>query len=436
MLSKRKRNSGTAGFSLVEALVALAIAALLAAVLTRFVSGTRANAQNVREEIALELASDDLLEHLAIGKSLPGRIDGRSGRLAWHVDIEPIAFSANAEVVSEKKLASASNAQPGAIASSPPAGGVQPNGGQSNAGPSPMASALLPLASLMASGAQANQSPNESHVTWIRTVSLPSLKRRPVGAMQSIRSGSSRNHRKHRPRKLNSADAGFSLIEVLATLLVTMLLMLSLTPFVSQMLATWARGADVASLVELKTRGLNQLRRDLRHAIVWTGYGQTQNLAAFVGNETSMSFPIIAGLGPAGLGVEYISFTVGTSTDGRALVRRRAPVIGSGVGSFSDPVVLLSGPYRYVFKYYTRDGEALTVWHKGRMDLPARIELAVADRNGRHLFELPIAIPTFASMSAGCIATKGMQGCPVKPATAQSLDQMLRDSGILQDGKS
>ena len=166
MLSKRKRNSGTAGFSLVEALVALAIAALLAAVLTRFVSGTRANAQNVREEIALELASDDLLEHLAIGKSLPGRIDGRSGRLAWHVDIEPIAFSANAEVVSEKKLASASNAQPGAIASSPPAGGVQPNGGQSNAGPSPMASALLPLASLMASGAQANQSPNESHVTW------------------------------------------------------------------------------------------------------------------------------------------------------------------------------------------------------------------------------------------------------------------------------
>jgi hypothetical protein len=263
-------------------------------------------------------------------------------------------------------------------------------------------------------------------------MSLPSSRRHQVEAMQSIRSGSSGNGRSG-PGRPNSAEAGFSLIEVLATLMVTVLLVLSLTPFVGQMLATWTRGGEVASLVELKTRGLDLLRRDLRHAIVWTGYGLTQDMAVFEGDETSMSFPVVAGLGPAGIGIEYLSFTVGTSVDGRALVRRRASVIGSGYGSFVDPVVLLSGPFRYVFRYYTREGEAVPVWAKNRMDLPARIELAVADRNGRQLFKLPISIPTFASMSAGCMAGIVGQGCP---DTSSSIEQQLQAAGILLPGKS
>jgi hypothetical protein len=106
-------------------------------------------------------------------------------------------------------------------------------------------------------------------------------------------------------------------------------------------------------------------------------------------------------------------------------------VIGSSFGSFSDPVVLLSGPYRYLFRYYTREGQALSVWTKGRFDLPARIDLTVVDRNGRHLFELPIAIPTFASMSAGCIAGSVGQGCPSTPT---SVDQALR--AALTGGRS
>jgi hypothetical protein len=253
--------------------------------------------------------------------------------------------------------------------------------------------------------------------------------------MQSIRSGSfskSRNRRLPRP---SSAEAGFSLIEVLAALLVTMLLVLTLTPFVSQMLATWARGAEVANLVELKTRGLGRLREDLRHAVVWTGYGELQDLAAFQGDETSMSFPV-AGLGPSQPGIEYLSFAVGKTINGRALVRRRAPVIGSSYGSFIDPVVLLSGPFKYLFKYYSREGDELAVWNKGRLDLPARIELYVADNYGRLLLEVPIAIPTFASMSAGCLATSGLQGCPI--TSAPSIDDALQALGIpgLGPGKS
>ncbi len=230
-----------------------------------------------------------------------------------------------------------------------------------------------------------------------------------------------------------SAEAGFSLIEVLAALLVTMLLVLTLSPFVSQMLATWSHGGEVANLVEIETRGLGRLREDLRHAIVWTGYGQTEDLAAFQGDETSMSFPVATGFGPTGTGVEYLSFTVASSFNGRALVRRRAPVIGSTYGSFADPVVLLSGPFRYVFRYYSPGGEATPVWSRGRVDLPARIELDIVDRNGRLFLGIPIAIPTFASLSAGCFATSGLQGCPaVSTAAADDALKALGLPGLTQ----
>jgi len=233
----------------------------------------------------------------------------------------------------------------------------------------------------------------------------------PSGAPTRI--GSLRNQSSGRPLVPNGATAGFSLIEVLAALLVTMLLVLTFTPFVGQMLATWTRGGEAADLVEIESRGVGRLRTDLRHAIVWAGYGQLQYLPAFRGDETSMSFPAVVGLQSGEAGIEYLSFTVASSINGRALVRRRAPVIGSSYGGFVDPVVLVSGPYRYLFKYYSREGKQMPAWSKGRFGLPARVELDIADRNARLLVQMPITIPIFASLSAGCFAVSGLQGCPV-----------------------
>jgi len=214
-----------------------------------------------------------------------------------------------------------------------------------------------------------------------------------------------------------------------------MLLVLTLTPFVREMLATWARGGEAANLVEIKTRGLGRLREDLRHAIALTGFGQTQDLAVFEGDETSMSFPVAAGFGPVETGIEYLSFTVASSINGRALVRRRAPIIGSTYGSFTDPVVLFSGPFRYVFRYYSRAGEETAVWAKSRFDLPGRIELSVIDRSDRPLLNIPIAIPTFASLPAGCVGGGGMQGCPTIVPPVPADYSVLKALGINVNGQ-
>ena len=97
------RRSGTAGFSLAEALVALAIAAFLVAALTRFVSNTRATALQIREEVAMDMLGESLLERLGVTQLQPGRTNGRTGALFWQIDAAPIVFYAHTTSVGEKK---------------------------------------------------------------------------------------------------------------------------------------------------------------------------------------------------------------------------------------------------------------------------------------------------------------------------------------------
>jgi hypothetical protein len=199
-----------------------------------------------------------------------------------------------------------------------------------------------------------------------------------------------------------------------------MLTVVALAPFVGQMLATGQRGIEAADTVEIQTRGLHQLRKDLRHSIVLTGYGKIEDLASFQGDETSVVFPVVTSTN----GIEYLSLTVQNTANGQGLVRRRAPVIASSYGSFTDPVVLISGPYRYVFRYYTRGGQALPAWAKDRLDSPRRVELSILNRGGDLLFRVPIVIPTFASMSAGCFGSRSLLGCPATtndPADEEAL---------------
>jgi prepilin-type N-terminal cleavage/methylation domain-containing protein len=103
MLSMPPKPSAAAGFSLVEVLVALAIAALLAAVLTRFVSGTRMNALRVREQVAIDILSDSLLEQVGARELKPGRAEGRIGVLRWRLEISPVPVYARAISISQKK---------------------------------------------------------------------------------------------------------------------------------------------------------------------------------------------------------------------------------------------------------------------------------------------------------------------------------------------
>jgi prepilin-type N-terminal cleavage/methylation domain-containing protein len=88
-----KTDCRTCGFSLPEVLVALAVAAMMAAVLTRYVAGTRLYAAQVGERVELWTISQSMLDGLPARLS-PGAGSGQIGAYRWHREIAPIASSA------------------------------------------------------------------------------------------------------------------------------------------------------------------------------------------------------------------------------------------------------------------------------------------------------------------------------------------------------
>lgn len=90
---REKTRGRTCGFSLAEVLVALAVAAMMAAVLTRYVAGTRFNAAQVRERVELWTIAQSMLDGLSKTIS-PGTSEGQIGAYRWHREIAPIASDA------------------------------------------------------------------------------------------------------------------------------------------------------------------------------------------------------------------------------------------------------------------------------------------------------------------------------------------------------
>ena len=213
-----------------------------------------------------------------------------------------------------------------------------------------------------------------------------------------------------------------------------MLLVLALTPFTGQMLATWARGSEATGFVELATRGLGVLHKDLRRAIVGVEQGGAERSGAvFRGNEVSLSFLAATGAGRGQEGIQVIAITIDDGADGRALVRRSAPFDGVSQRLPDDPVVLLSGPFEYRFSYHSRKGRQTPAWADPH-ELPARVELAIVGPRGP-IFGVPLEFSVPASLSAACLADRNLRGCPGTPPQEEDIERWRRDFGYTGDGQ-
>jgi len=208
----------------------------------------------------------------------------------------------------------------------------------------------------------------------------------------------------------------------MAALVVTCLLMMALAPFVNQLLSTWARGSLIGAIVDMTSRGIGQLRKDLRHAVPLAA---RPGVVAFRGDELHFEFPAATGLGTGRGGVEMIAISA-EQLGGKemGIVRRRSGHITTESGAeFKDPVVLFSGNFQYIFRYVTQDGTRQSTW-SDRPDLPVRIEVNILD--GRDLVLPALKLPLYADMSVVCLLQPGAVGCPRTPGQGQALQQLDR----------
>jgi general secretion pathway protein J len=205
---------------------------------------------------------------------------------------------------------------------------------------------------------------------------------------------------------------GFSLVEVLAATVLMAIILSAIGTVTAQWLPNWGRGFVRVQQSEIVALGVERIVADLAAAEMVPA-GRATPPFIFDGTEASVTF-VRTALGPnANGGLELVRIGAVDDARGPALIRARAtfiPANETARPSFSDPVVLLRGPYRVSFSYAGEDRVWLDAWPSADR-LPRAIRITVRDpASGRTLPVSTIAVVR-ADVPARCVFTKTAASC-------------------------
>ncbi len=183
-------------------------------------------------------------------------------------------------------------------------------------------------------------------------------------------------------RSRKRTEAGTTLIEALAALAITALLVAVFVPFVSQIIGRWTTGQKVVEDADQVMRAIVRLQAEFATAERVTtpaADGTTVNLY-FRGDSDAVVFAhALPGTTPP-TQLETVAFTIDAADGATVLVRRTgdfaAEQIGADPRTLKSPNAVISGAYRMHFDYVAADGTRLPEWH-ARPDPPARVELTL-----------------------------------------------------------
>ncbi len=202
--------------------------------------------------------------------------------------------------------------------------------------------------------------------------------------------------------------AGFTFIEVLAALVVTVLIVTTVLPFATRLATRWWLGASAVAGADAVMQAAARLSGDLAQAVPYAlPGGGDASVLAFRADAASLTFVCPALGKPAGSGLETVRYEIRARADGAALVRRSRAFVAddfaSGTVGDAATTTLIEGPYRFRFAIVAEDGSRQASWSPTN-HMPARVDLSVA-RAGRGaaarvpvpLAPIPVAIASRAS---------------------------------------
>ena len=214
-------------------------------------------------------------------------------------------------------------------------------------------------------------------------------KRRVAGALSFRRD----NRDQYNPFAAESAlvsrsgTDGFSLLEMVATIALTSLIVLVLSLIAGQWLPNWRHGFADLQQADLVGLGFERLLGDISVAQYVTPWGGAPG-PLFEGDPFSVVF-VRTAIGPnARPQLEIVRIAATSDERGPALVRSRAPFAPTMQGGraqpieFTDPVTVIRAPYKVTFAYADPTLAWAQDW-RNQERLPEAIRLTVADGSGQ-----------------------------------------------------
>ncbi|MCT8974715.1 PulJ/GspJ family protein [Microbaculum marinisediminis] len=215
-------------------------------------------------------------------------------------------------------------------------------------------------------------------------------------------------------RRRLGGRAGYVMIEALAALAISGLV-LAAVPLASGILfRNWEKATSGSDTLDRLASGLSVVRREL--SMMRRERFADRDAAgpyAFLATSDTIGFVLPDASDGSEPGEFVVVIKVRPEANGNALVRGMAP-FRPDMRNFNrlrldDPVVLLSGPWKYRFQYAARrrDGlEWLDEW-LDEQDLPVAIRLDVVDYTSEQRVIPPLVIPIRVDAEPGCVDERG-----------------------------
>lgn len=223
-----------------------------------------------------------------------------------------------------------------------------------------------------------------------------------------------------------SPNAGFTLIETLMAMTLTVTIVAALATIASQWLPSWNRGFVRVQRIETLALGLDRLRADLQAAEFVPLAGDRGEIA-FEGGELGVVFARRA-VGPNADGLELVRVTETSTASGLALVRMTAPLVPMDVWSksalrspFTAAVILVPPPHRVTFAYADSAGRWRRTWQAAQR-LPRAIRLTIRDATTGRTSQLSTIVRLQVDAPSFCIRTEQPVDC-VKDLPEPLLDR-------------
>jgi general secretion pathway protein J len=201
------------------------------------------------------------------------------------------------------------------------------------------------------------------------------------------------------------SNAGFTLLEALVAMALMGIVMGALATVTAQWLPNWNRGLVRVQRNEQVAIALDRMVGDLS-AAAFVSPNREIKQPLFVGTEFGVTF-VRSALGPnTGPGLEIVRIAETADSQGRVLVRRRAPFAPLAIGNlaldqipFADPVVLLRAPLRVTFSYARTDGVWIPAW-QAAVGLPAAVRFIARDATSERVLAVSSATRVHVDMAA------------------------------------
>jgi general secretion pathway protein J len=214
-------------------------------------------------------------------------------------------------------------------------------------------------------------------------------------------------------------SAGFTLVEMLAATLLMGIILATLATITAQWLPNWNRDVTKLQREKILATGLDRLTADLAAAeFISVSPGNAPPI--FDGDAISVTF-VRTTLEPnAGLGIQVVRIAETSDDAGRStLVRSTAPLpmgatqdVDADALDFTNPVAVISSPYRVSFSYAGPDREWQDDWHSHPV-LPRAIRIQIRDNATSALLAATTSTLIHAELPASCAWTGVVSNCPI-----------------------